>query len=124
MARRTLLVIDVLRCCSTGTPDDPRWCGREPLGVDVKSVRKYVAAAEAAGIFPGDGSDRAGWAGRVAQWFPELVDAKARSRTWPLLDQRRALIETMIETSTVATVHQRLRGDADVSVGEAQIDYG
>ncbi len=53
------------------------------LGVDVKTVRKYVAPAEAAGIAPGDGLvlDRAGWAARVAEWFPELSDARARCST-------------------------------------------
>src|SRR5664280_1782639 len=59
----------------------------------------------------GDGlvSDRAGWAAPVAAWFPELVDAQARSRTWPELEGRRELITKMIETNTLATVHQRLR---------------
>jgi hypothetical protein len=58
------------------------------LGVDVKTVRKYVAPAEAVGITPGDGLvlDRAGWAARVAEWFPELSDARARSSTWPALE--------------------------------------
>jgi hypothetical protein len=98
--------------------------------------------------------DRAGWAAKVAVWFPELVDARARSSTWPLLEARRELIGSMLETNTVATVHQRLRDEHGLTVsvtslrryvwatfgdrrqpavtvlrpsappGEAQIDYG
>lgn len=88
------------------------------LGVDVKTVRKYVAPAEAVGITPGDGLvlDRAGWAARVAEWFPELSDARARSSTWPALEAHRDLIKSMIETNTAATAHQRLRDEHDVRV--------
>ncbi|MBA2472556.1 MAG: IS21 family transposase [Pseudonocardiales bacterium] len=88
------------------------------LGVDVKTVRKYVAPAEAVGITPGDGLvlDRVGWAARVAEWFPELSDARARSSTWPALEAHRDLIKSMIETNTVATAHQRLRDEHDVRV--------
>jgi hypothetical protein len=84
----------------------------------VKTVHKYVAPAEAAGIAPGDGLvlDRAGWAARVAEWFPELSDARARSVTWPVLEARRELIESMLATNTLATVHQRLRDEHDVRV--------
>ena len=89
----------------------------------MKTIRKYVAAAEAEGIRPGDGlvSDRAGWAARVAGWFPELVDAQARSRTWPELEGRRELITKMIETNTLATVHQRLRDEHGVAASESSL---
>lgn len=88
------------------------------LGVDPKTVRKYVAPAEAEGIRSGDGLvlDWAGWAAKVAVWFPELTDAWARSSTWPVLEARRELIATMLETNTLATVHQRLRDEHDLAV--------
>ena len=93
------------------------------LGVDVKTVRKYVGAAEAAGIVPGDGhaADRAGWAARVSGWFPELVDARARSRSWPVLNDRRELIESMLATNTLATVHQRLRDEHGLAVSQSSL---
>ena len=67
----------------------------------MKTVRKYVAPAEAAGIASGDGLvlDRAGWAARVAEWFPALSDARARSLTWPVLEVLRELIESMLATT-------------------------
>ena len=87
-----------------------------------RSVR-YVAAAEAAGIVPGDGQgvDRARWAARVSGWFPELVDARAGSLSWPVLQPHRQLIESMMKTNTLATVHQRLRDEHAVAVSAASL---
>ena len=149
-------MIDVVEILQHWHAGRPKTTVAASLGVDVKTVRKYVAKAEAEGICPGDKSDadRAAWAARVAGWFPELVDAKARSRTWPELEARRELIELMLATNSIATVHQRLRDEHGLSAsvtslrrfvwevlpqrtaapvtvlrpsvppGEAQIDYG
>ncbi|MDN5856612.1 MAG: IS21 family transposase, partial [Actinomycetia bacterium] len=111
-------MIDVVEILQHWHAGRPKLVLSASLGVDVKTVRKYVAPAEAAGIVPGDGLvlDRAGWAARVAEWFPELTDARARSSTWPVLEARRELISAMLETNTLATVHQRLRDEHDVAV--------
>ena len=61
------------------------------------------------------------WAGRVAGWFPELVAAQARSRTWPELEGRRELIAKMLDTHTLATVHQRLRDEHGLSASEHHV---
>src|SRR5450759_4447503 len=123
MARRAFQVIDVVEVLQHWHAGRPKTVVAASLGVDVKTIRKYVAAAEAEGIRPGDGlvSDRAGWAARVAAWFPELVDAQARSRTWPELEGRRELITKMIETNTLATVHQRLRDEHGVAASESSL---
>jgi len=127
MARRQFQVIDVVEVLQHWHAGRPKVVVAASLGVDVKTVRKYVASAEAAGIAPGQvpaddrGLDRAGWAARVALWFPELVDARARSRTWPVLEARRGLIVAMLETNTVATVHQRLRDEHGVSVSQSSL---
>jgi len=123
MARRQFQVIDVVEVLQHWHAGRPKTVVAASLGVDVKTVRKYVAAAEAAGIVPGDGQarDRAGWAVLVAQWFPELVDARARSRTWPAWEARRDLITEMLVTNTVATVHQRLRDEHGLAVSESSL---
>lgn len=149
-------MIDVVEILQHWHAGRPKLTLSASLGVSPKTVRKYVAPAQAEGIEPGDGLvlDRAGWAAKVAVWFPELVDARARSSTWPVLEARRELIGKMLETNTLATVHQRLRDEHDLKVsvtslrryvwqafpdrdqaavtvprppvppGEAQIDYG
>ncbi len=88
------------------------------VGVDRGTVRKYVAAAEAAGFVPNDRvMSRDDWLVRVAEWFPELVDAKVRSSTYPDINVHRGLIETMLETNTVQTVWQRLRDEHALTAG-------
>ena len=116
-------MIDVVEVLQHWHAGRPKAVVAASLGVDVKTVRKYVAAAEAAGIRPGDGlvADRVSWAARVAGWFPELVDAQARSRTWPELEGRRELIAKMLDTNTLATVHQRLRDEHGLSASESSL---
>ena len=71
-----------------------------------------MTPAEAAGLTPGGPSlSRAEWAELVAGWFPDLVDAKARSLTWPSIDAHRDRIGDMLKTNTVTTVYQRLRDE-------------
>ena len=110
-------MIDVVEILQHWHAGRPKLVLSASLGVDPKTVRKYVAPAEAEGIRPGDGLvlDRAGWAAKVAVWFPELVDARARSTTWPLLEAKHELIGAMLETNTLATVHQRLRDEHGVT---------
>ena len=111
-------MIDVVEILQHWHAGRPKLVLAASLGVDPKTVRKYVAPAEAEGIRPNDGLvlDRAGWTAKVTGWFPELVDARARSSTWPMLEARRELITKMLETNTVATVHQRLRDEHDLRV--------
>ena len=52
-----------------------------------------------------------------AGWFPELVDAKARSLTYPEINAHRDRIEAMLATNTVTTVHQRLRDEHGLAAG-------
>ena len=50
-------------------------------------------------------------------WFPELVDAKVRSRTHDAIEVHRELISEMLTTNTASTVHQRLRDEHGLGVG-------
>jgi hypothetical protein len=116
-------MIDVVEILQHWHAGRPKLVLSASLGVDPKTVRKYVAPAEAEGIRPGDGLvlDRAGWAAKVAVWFPGLVDARARSTTWPLLEAQHELIGAMLETNTLATVHQRLRDEHGVTVSDSSL---
>jgi transposase len=118
MARRTFQMIDVVEILQHWHAGRPTLLLSASLGVDPKTVRKYVAPAEAEGIRPGDGLvlDRAGWAAKVTRWFPQLVDAHARSSTWPVLEAQRELIGAMLATNTLATAHQRLRDEHGLTV--------
>ena len=56
----------------------------ESLGLDRKTVRKYLAPAVAEGLAPGGpAAGEAVWAQRIAGWFPGLSDAPTGSRSCP-----------------------------------------
>jgi hypothetical protein len=78
-----------------------------------------VAPAEAAGLAPGGPPlSRGEWVELVVRgWFPELLDAKARSLTYPEINAHRDRIEAMLATNTVTTVHQRLCDDRGLAAG-------
>jgi transposase len=118
LARRQFEVIDVVEVLQHWHAGRPKAVVASSLGIDPKTVRKYVAKATEAGIAPGGPTlSRAEWAELVRGWFPELVDAKARSLTFPVIDAHRERIADMLETNTVATVHQRLRDEHGLAVG-------
>jgi hypothetical protein len=90
----------------------------ESLGVDVKTVRKYVRLAEQAGLMPGGQNlSRAEWGELVNRWCPELIDPRERSHTHQLIEPFHERIEEMLGTNTVTVVHQRLRDEDGLGVG-------
>ncbi len=118
MARRAFVVIDVVEILQHWHAGRPKSVIADSLRVDAKTVRKYVAPAEAAGLAPGGAPlSRAQWAELARGWFPELVDAKARSLTFPLIEPFHDRIGQMLATNTVTTVHQRLRDEQGLAVG-------
>ncbi len=109
-----IYVVEILQHWHAGRPKS---VVASSVGVDPKTVRKYVAPAEEAGMAPGgEPLSRAEWAERVRGWFPELVDAHARSLTFSVIDVHRESIGEMLKTNSVATVHQRLRDEAGLAV--------
>ena len=81
------------------------------LGLDRKTVRKYLAPAEREGLAPGAHVSREEWARRVKQWFPELTDPRARSSTFGDIAAHNEYIGNHLTVNTLATIHQRLRDD-------------
>ena len=118
MARRAFDVIDVVEVLEHWHAGRSKADVAASVGVDRGTVRKYVAPAEAAGLVPGGPPlSRGEWVELVRGWFPELVDAKARSLTYGLINAHRDRIESMLETNTVTTVHQRLRDEHGLRAG-------
>jgi hypothetical protein len=81
------------------------------LGVDRKTMRKYLAPAVAAGLAPGGPvMTAADWGELVAGWFPQLADTRLRQTTWPQIAAHHEYIVAMLRAGvTQATIHQRLR---------------
>ncbi len=123
MARRTFDVIDV---CEIFT----HWhAGRSKneiagsLGLSRNTVRKYVAAAEAAGLARGGAPvSQEQWAELARQWFPELADTRLRQVTWPAIGVHRDDVVARLEAGvTVATIYQRLRDERGLAVSVASL---
>ena len=56
------------------------------LGLSRNTVRKYVAAAEAARMVPGGPPlSQEEWGRLAREWFPELADTRLRQVIWPAL---------------------------------------
>ena len=91
------------------------------LGVDRRTVRKYTAAAIAAGMRPGGppvSEER--WAELARGWFPELADTRLRQVTWPAIAAHHEFITGQLEAGvTMATIHQRLRDERGLAVSVA-----
>ncbi len=93
------------------------------LGVDRKTVKKYLAPAIGAGITPGDGPRAAEqWAELVRSWWPGLADTKLRQTTWPQIETHHEFIVEMLAAGvTQATIWQRLRDECGLSASVASL---
>jgi len=83
----------------------------DSLGLDRKTVRKYLGPVVAEGLVPGGPPvmTEADWRVRAQSWFPALVDAGLRQVTWPAIDVHRDYITAQLAAAvTVSTIHQRL----------------
>ena len=93
------------------------------LGVDPKTVRKYVAPAREAGLVPGGAPlSRAQWATLAAEWFPETADRSSLQSTWSEIKDHRDQVKTWLDGGvTIATIHQRLRDNLGLSASESSL---
>ena len=121
MARRTFDVIDVTEILV-------HWhAGRslnemsDSLGVDRKTIRKYVAPAVAAGIAPGGPAKSEGeWQDLVREWFPGLSDSRLRQVTWPAIGEHHEYIVEQLKAGVrMSTIHQRLRDERGLAASVA-----
>jgi hypothetical protein len=93
MARRTFDVIDICEIYAHWHAGRSKNEIAVSLGLARNTVRKYVAAAEAAGLAPaGPPVSQERWAELARGWFPELVETRLRQVTWPAIAAHRDYI--------------------------------
>jgi hypothetical protein len=81
------------------------------LGLDRKTVRKYLGPVTVAGLVPGGPPvmTEAQWRAKAASWFPAVVDKGLRQVSWPAIGAHRDYISAQLAAGvTVSTIHQRL----------------
>jgi len=123
MARRTFDVIDICEIFVHWHAGRSKNEVAGSLGLSRNTVRKYVAAAEAAGMRPG-GPPVSGqrWAELAREWFPELAGTTLRQVTWPAIGEHRDYIAGQLAAGvTVATIHQRLTDERGLAVSVASL---
>ena len=85
------------------------------LGMDRKTVRKYLRPALEAGMSPGQGLSAEAWRELLDEWFPQLKDSRLRQISWPQFDAQVDWIRGQVKANvTGATIHQRLRDEHGV----------
>jgi transposase len=121
MARRTFDMVDIIEILAHWQAGRNNTEIAQSLGVDRKTVRKYVAAAEAAGMAPGGPPvPEERWAELVRRWFPELADTRLRQVTWPAIEPHHEYVREQLRAGvTVTTIHQRLRDEHGLAVSIA-----
>jgi transposase len=123
LARRTFDVTDVTEILVHWYAGRSQSEVATSLGVDRKTIRKYLAPALEAGIIPGGPPmTRAEWTELVGRWFPEITDTRLRQSTWPEIDKYRDYIADMLKIGvTQATIHQRLRDEQGLTASLASV---
>jgi hypothetical protein len=82
MARRTFVVVDITEIYVHWYAGRSKSALAASLGVDRKTVRKYLAPAEASGIAPGGTPmSEADWARLIEGWCRGLIDKQLRQVT-------------------------------------------
>ena len=123
MARRTFEMVDLRELYVHWYAGRSQVQLAESLGIDRKTVRKYLAPAIADGIEPGGQAvTDAQWSARNLGWFPQVGEPGARALTWPEIEGHRARIKTWLEQDvTVSTIAQRLRDEDQLVASESSV---
>ena len=92
------------------------------LGVDRRTVKKYVSLAEKAGISPGGPPiGEEAWRAMVREWFPQLYDTKLVRPTWGDIAKHHGYIADLVGVVPVSVIHQRLADEAGLEVSVASL---
>ena len=78
------------------------------LGMDRRTVRKYIRAAIEAGFRQDGQNTPEEWKAFIKERFPEIIDQTARSGCFGELDKYRDYIAEGLKTNCMSTVWQRL----------------
>lgn len=124
MARKSFTVNDLIEMFRHWNAGRSQVEIHQALGIDRKTIRKYLQPAVRDGIEPAPEEvfDEQLWRERIDRWFPALSDPAARALTWEHIAPHRQWITEQLDVPvTVATIAQRLRDDHRVDVSESTV---
>ncbi len=115
-------MIDIVEILEHWYAGRPKAQVADSLGVDRKTVRRYVTRAEEAGFVPGGPPvTTEAWAALVREWFPELVVPELRSATFAQCLAHHEAVKAGLATNHLSTVFQRLRDEAGFAASESSL---
>ena len=92
------------------------------LGVDAKTVRRYVAPAEAAGMAPGGPPvSEEQWRALARDWFPQLAGTGIRQVSWREIAVHHDRIAGLLPVVPVSVIHQRLADEQGLTASVASL---
>ena len=92
------------------------------LGVDVKTVRRYVAPAEAAGMGPGGPPvSEEQWRALARGWFPQMAGTGIRQVSWREIAVHHDRIAGLLAVVPVSVIHQRLADEQGLEASVASV---
>jgi transposase len=123
MARRSFDMFDLLELFTHWHAGRSQRELAQSLGIDRKTIAKYLAPAIAESLVPGgDLVTETDWAAHIGRWFPEIADPGLRAVTWPAIETHRdRIVSWLADAVTVATIAQRLRDDHGLSASESSV---
>jgi transposase len=123
MARRSFDMFDLLELYTHWHACRSQRQLSESLGIDRKTIAKYLAPAIEESLTPGMAEvTEAQWTGHIARWFPEIACPGLRASTWPGIEPHRKRIRDWLDDDvTVATVAQRLRDEHALEASESSV---
>jgi hypothetical protein len=123
MARRTFDISDLVEIYTRWQAGHSIREISSTLGIDRKTVRKYLAPAMAAGLRPGGPPiPAAQWAAHLATWFPQVADVRLRQPTWPEIAAHHTEIARLRKAGVAqATIHQWLRAETGLTASLASL---
>jgi hypothetical protein len=121
MARKTFTVDDVVDMLDRWHRGESVTKVSASLGVDRKTVQKYLRCALAADIRPGSRTmSPADWTALIHSSHPQITEPRLRRRTWLELDPFRDQVDAQRRQGlTLEAIWRRLRRERGVAVSLA-----
>jgi transposase len=122
MARRTFTMVDLVELYTHWYAGRSITEVADSLGVDRKTVRKYVAVATSAGLSAGGPAmSDTEWRAHLRAWFPELVDTRLRQPSWGEIARNHDYIKDLVGVVPLSVIHQRLSDEAGLEASVASV---
>ncbi len=120
--RRTFTVVDIVEVMAHWYAGRSQHEVAASLGIDRKTIRKYIRAAEEAGVSPGGPPvSEEEWRAKVCTWFPQLYNTRLHRPSWPEIARHHEAVARVVGVVPVSVIHQRLVDEVGLEASVASL---